>query len=46
MNDGLAGMRVVQMLEAIDESIANKGKMVQCNTAKPQPAPEMIVELP
>jgi predicted dehydrogenase len=46
MNDGLAGMRVVQMLEAIDESMAHKGKMVRCNTTKPQPAPEMIVELP
>jgi predicted dehydrogenase len=27
-NDGHAGLRVVQMLEAIDQSIAHKGKMV------------------
>jgi predicted dehydrogenase len=31
-NDGLAGLRVVQMLEAIDESISQKGKMVYCDT--------------
>jgi predicted dehydrogenase len=29
-NDGHAGLRVVQMLEAIDESIAGKGKMTYC----------------
>ncbi len=29
-NDGRAGLRVVQMLEAIDESISQKGKMVYC----------------
>jgi predicted dehydrogenase len=48
MNDGRAGMRVVQMLEAIDESMAHKGRMVQCSTstAKPQQAPEMFVERP
>jgi predicted dehydrogenase len=31
MNDGHAGLRVVQMLEAIDESMSQKGKMVYCN---------------
>jgi len=28
LNDGLAGLRVVKMLEAVDESLAKKGKMV------------------
>jgi len=46
MNDGHAGMRVVQMLEAIDESMAHKGRMVQCSTSKPHETPEMIVERP
>jgi predicted dehydrogenase len=32
-NDGYAGLRVVQMLEAIDESISQKGKMVYCKPA-------------
>ena len=31
-NDGSAGLRVVQMLEAIDESISQKGKMVYCSS--------------
>jgi predicted dehydrogenase len=31
-NDGNAGLRVVQMLEAIDESISQKGKMVYCSS--------------
>jgi len=34
INDGHAGLRVVQMLEAIDESISQKGKMVYCNSAR------------
>lgn len=36
-NDGHAGLRVVKMLEAIDESMSQKGKMVYCSptTAKP-----------
>jgi predicted dehydrogenase len=29
-NDGNAGLRVVQMLEAIDDSMSHKGKMVYC----------------
>ncbi|HEX4996904.1 MAG TPA: Gfo/Idh/MocA family oxidoreductase [Terriglobia bacterium] len=29
-NDGYAGLRVVRMLEAIDDSISHKGKMVYC----------------
>jgi len=33
-NDGQAGLRVVQMLEAIDQSISQKGKMIYCQTAK------------
>jgi predicted dehydrogenase len=36
-NDGNAGLRVVQMLEAIDESIAEKGKMVYCHPSKRKP---------
>ena len=31
-NDGYAGLRVVQMLEAIDQSISQKGKMVYCSS--------------
>jgi hypothetical protein len=30
-NDGHAGLRVVQMLEAIDQSMAHNGKMVYCH---------------
>jgi predicted dehydrogenase len=30
INDGSAGLRVVQMLEAIDRSISQKGEMVYC----------------
>jgi predicted dehydrogenase len=36
INDGHAGLRVVQMLEAIDESISQKGKMVYCHPALPK----------
>jgi predicted dehydrogenase len=32
-NDGHAGLRVVQMLEAIEQSISRKGKMVYCRGA-------------
>ncbi len=31
-NDGRAGLRVVQMLEAVDRSMAEKGKMVYCRS--------------
>jgi predicted dehydrogenase len=31
-NDGAAGMRVVQMLEAIDQSMSQKGRMVYCDS--------------
>ena len=31
-NDGYSGLRVVQMLEAIDQSISQKGKMVYCSS--------------
>jgi predicted dehydrogenase len=37
-NDGHAGMRVVQMLEAIDRSIAQKGEMVYCGGQIYKPA--------
>src|SRR5205085_6208066 len=30
-NDGKAGLRVVEMLEAIDRSMSHKGQMVYCN---------------
>jgi hypothetical protein len=32
-NDGRAGLRVVEMLEAIDRSISQKGHMVYCNSS-------------
>jgi predicted dehydrogenase len=35
-NDGHAGLRVVQMLEAIDESMSHKGKMVYCRQSVPK----------
>jgi hypothetical protein len=31
-NDGYAGLRVVQMLEAIDQSMSQKGRMVYCSS--------------
>ena len=34
-NDGNAGLRVVQMLEAIDRSMSRKGEMVYFNSFKP-----------
>jgi len=37
MNDGNAGLRVVQMLEAIDQSISQKGKMVYCQPVVKSP---------
>jgi predicted dehydrogenase len=33
-NDGHAGLRVVQMLEAIDQSMAQKGKMIYLNSQR------------
>ncbi len=33
-NDGHAGLRVVQMLAAIDESMSQKGKMVYCSPSE------------
>jgi len=38
-NDGRAGLRVVRMLEAIDRSIAHKGKMVHCGSGMSKPVP-------
>jgi predicted dehydrogenase len=37
-NDGNAGLRVVQMLEAIDRSMSRKGEMVYLNPAKSKAA--------
>ncbi len=37
-NDGRAGLRVVQMLDAIDRSISRKGEMVYCNPAVAKPS--------
>ena len=36
INDGTAGLRVVQMLETIDQSINQKGKMIYCNAGVPK----------
>jgi predicted dehydrogenase len=36
-NDGSAGMRVVQMLEAIDRSMAQSGKMIYCSPSTTKP---------
>src|SRR5437763_804297 len=36
-NDGNAGLRVVQMLEAIDQSMSQKGKMVYCGSSAAKP---------
>jgi predicted dehydrogenase len=33
INDGLSGLRVVQMLEAVDQSMSRKGGLVYCNRA-------------
>jgi len=35
-NDGRAGLRVVQMLEAIDQSMAQQGKMMYCDNVLPK----------
>jgi len=37
INDGQAGLRVVEMLEAIDQSMAQKGTMVYCHSATSKP---------
>jgi predicted dehydrogenase len=34
-NDGHSGLRVVQMIEAINQSMSQKGRMVYCRSAKP-----------
>jgi predicted dehydrogenase len=36
INDGNAGLRVVQMLEAIDRSMSQKGEMVYCDASVPR----------
>jgi hypothetical protein len=36
-NDGHAGLRVVRMLEAIDRSMARKGRMVYCDSPATKP---------
>lgn len=35
INDGASGLRVVQMIEAINQSMAQRGEMVYCNSVKP-----------
>jgi len=42
LNDGNAGLRVVQMLEAIDRSMAHKGRMVYCNSVPAVPMPSEV----
>jgi predicted dehydrogenase len=34
-NDGHSGLRVVQMIEAINQSMSQKGRMVYCRSVKP-----------
>jgi predicted dehydrogenase len=34
-NDGISGLRVVQMIEAINQSMAQRGEMVYCDSQKP-----------
>jgi len=34
LNDGRAGLRVVEMLKAIDQSLAQNGKMIYCRSEK------------
>jgi predicted dehydrogenase len=34
-NDGMSGLRVVQMIEAINQSMSQRGEMVYCDTVKP-----------
>ncbi len=41
-NDGSAGLRVVQMLEAIDQSMSNKGKMIYCSPSVVKPAASAV----
>ncbi len=41
-NDGYAGLRVVQMLEAIDQSMSQKGKMVYVNSTRTRPIPSEV----
>ena len=36
INDGHAGLRVVQMLEAIDQSMSEKGETIYCDAAVPK----------
>jgi predicted dehydrogenase len=46
INDGLSGLRVVQMLEAVDRSMAKRGEMVYCKpTLTKGVASETIVAL-
>ena len=37
-NDGVSGLRVVEMIEAINQSMSQRGEMIYCNSAKPTPA--------
>jgi predicted dehydrogenase len=42
LNDGRAGLRLVQMLEAIDQSMSHKGKMVYCSPAAGKSIPSQV----
>jgi hypothetical protein len=44
INDGLSGLRVVRMLEAVDRSMATRGGMVYCQptSTKPEPVETML----
>src|SRR5437870_9118144 len=44
-NDGRAGLRVVQMLEAIDRSISHKGEMVYCSSDMSKPASQAAAQM-
>jgi len=43
INDGNAGLRVVQMLEAIDASMAEKGKIVYCSPSDSKPVTSEVI---
>jgi predicted dehydrogenase len=43
INDGLAGLRVVEMLEAVDQSLANMGQVMYCSPSSPKLAEKTVV---
>jgi hypothetical protein len=46
INDGLSGLRVVQMLEAVDRSMSKRGEMVYCKTTSVRPSFATAVSTP